>query len=117
MLNNIGWININLYFDSNYEILFFIESSIRISTKYFARLQISVFFYIFSIAFKVILKNPTIDNIIVINNIVVCGRFNKFKKGPMIVKINPSIDEMKNLGNLIIFSQKFGIFYVRDVSG
>lgn len=66
--------------------------------------------YIFNIAFKVILKNPIIPIRITINNVVVSGRFSKFKKGPMIVKINPSMDEMKNLGNLTIFSQKLGIF-------
>jgi len=60
-------------------------------------------------AFRVIVRKPNIDIIIITNNIVVCGRFSKFKKGPMIVKTRPSIDEMKNLGNLIIFSQKFGI--------
>jgi hypothetical protein len=40
---------------------------------------------------------------------VVLGSLNRLKKGPNIVSTNPSIDEMKNLGNLKRFSQKSGI--------
>jgi hypothetical protein len=44
---------------------------------------------------------------------VVFGLFNKLKKGPIIVKTNPRIEEKKNLGNLKIFSQKSGIVYIK----
>lgn len=40
---------------------------------------------------------------------VVCGRRNKFKKGPIIVNTRPNIADIKNLGNRNTFSQKSGI--------
>ena len=40
----------------------------------------------------------------------VCGLLSKLKNGPTIVKINPNIDEMKNLGNRRILSQKSDIW-------
>lgn len=46
------------------------------------------------------------DIIITSNNSAVCGRLSKLKKGPIIVKSNPNVEETKNLGNLSRFSQK-----------
>lgn len=42
-------------------------------------------------------------------SIAVCGLRNKFKAGPNIISNKPMIEEMKNLGNRKIFSQKVGI--------
>ena len=63
----------------------------------------------FNIAFKV--KEIKIKLLKVTNtkSIAVCGRRNKFKKGPTIIKISPSIEEIKNLGNRNTFSQNSGI--------
>jgi hypothetical protein len=41
---------------------------------------------------------------------LVLGVLSKLKNGPMIIKIRPNRDEMKNLGNRKVFSQKSGIF-------
>ena len=43
---------------------------------------------------------------------LVFGRFNKFKKGPAIVNINPTTEDIKNVGNLNKFSQKSGILFI-----
>jgi hypothetical protein len=62
-----------------------------------------------SIDLKVNHKNVS-KNITVSNRItVVFGLLSKLKNGPIIVKINPKVDEMKNLGNLSILSQKSDI--------
>lgn len=45
----------------------------------------------------------------IIKIIVVFGRRNKFKNGPIIMKISPSIEDIKNLGNRKTFSQNSGI--------
>mgnify|MGYP006999487993 CR=1 FL=1 len=41
--------------------------------------------------------------------IVVCGRRNRFKNGPIIVNTRPNIADIKNLGNRKTFSQKSGM--------
>lgn len=66
----------------------------------------------FNIAFKVKEIKIKLLNIINIKSKVVCGRRSKFKKGPIIIKISPSIDEIKNLGNRNTFSQNSGIFLI-----
>jgi hypothetical protein len=51
--------------------------------------------------------------ITIINNInAVSGRFNRLKRGPRSAKIIPRIDEIKNLGNFSIFSQKSDIIHL-----
>lgn len=50
-----------------------------------------------------------IINIISVNNIAVLGLLNKLNNGPVIININPNVDEIKKRGNLIKFSQKVGI--------
>lgn len=44
--------------------------------------------------------------------IAVCGLRNKFKDGPNIIRNNPMIEEMKNLGKRKTFSQKVGIYLI-----
>jgi hypothetical protein len=61
------------------------------------------------IAFKVKERKRIRVTKAIIKIIVVCGRCNKFKKGPIIVKTSPIIEDIKNLGNLKVFSQKSGI--------
>lgn len=63
----------------------------------------------FSIDFKVKNKNTSRDTIITTRITVVFGLFSRLKNGPIIVRINPKVDEMKNLGNLNILSQKSDI--------
>lgn len=63
----------------------------------------------FSIDFKVKNKNITKHTIIITKITVVFGLLSRLKNGPIIVKINPKVDEMKNLGNLNILSQKSDI--------
>jgi hypothetical protein len=63
----------------------------------------------FSIAFNVSTKNEEINTISTHNKKAVCGCLSRLKNGPIIVKINPKVDEMKNLGNLNILSQKSDI--------
>ena len=47
--------------------------------------------------------------IIIIKNTVVCGRWSRLKNGPTIININPSVEEIKNLGKRNMFSQKSDI--------
>jgi hypothetical protein len=65
-----------------------------------------------SIAFKVNEMNRIILTITTTKSIVVCGRRNKFKNGPIIVNIRPIVADIKNLGNRITFSQKSGILTI-----
>jgi len=44
--------------------------------------------------------------------IAVCGLRNKFRAGPNIIRNNPMIEEMKNLGKRKTFSQKVGIYLI-----
>ena len=67
---------------------------------------------ILSIAFKVNEINRLILMTITTKIIVVCGRLNRFKKGPIIVNTRPSEADIKNLGNRMTFSQKSGILTV-----
>ena len=62
-----------------------------------------------SMDFRVRNKNSTKSNTITIKIPAVFGLLSKLKNGPIIVKINPSVEEMKNLGNLSILSQKSDI--------
>ena len=63
----------------------------------------------FNIAFNV--KNKKVTVIKIIDNRIndVCGLLSKLKDGPMIVNIKPKVEEMKNLGNRKILSQKSDI--------
>jgi hypothetical protein len=63
----------------------------------------------FNIAFDV--KNKKVTVIKIIDNKIndVCGLLSKLKNGPMIVNIKPKVEEMKNLGNRKILSQKSDI--------
>jgi hypothetical protein len=63
----------------------------------------------FNIAFNV--KNKKVTVIKIIDNKIndVCGLLSKLKNGPMIVNIKPKVEEMKNLGNRKILSQKSDI--------
>jgi len=63
----------------------------------------------FSIDFKVKNKNNSRHTIISTRINEVFGLLSRLKNGPIIVKINPKVDEMKNLGNLNILSQKSDI--------
>jgi hypothetical protein len=63
----------------------------------------------FSIDLKVKNRNIIIEMIINIKIAVVFGLLSKLKNGPMIVKINPNVDEIKNLGNRNTLSQKSDI--------
>ena len=63
----------------------------------------------FSIDLKVRDKNVSRNNIATTKTTVVLGLLSRLKNGPIIVKINPRVDEMKNLGNLNILSQKSDI--------
>jgi hypothetical protein len=60
-------------------------------------------------AFNVNEINTKLLTVIKMKITVVCGRRNKFKKGPIIVKTRPNIADIKNLGNRSTFSQKSGI--------
>ena len=60
-------------------------------------------------AFNVRDKKLLIITIINIKNTVVCGRCSKLKNGPIIVNINPSVEEIKNLGKRSMLSQKSDI--------
>lgn len=66
----------------------------------------------FSIAFKVKEIKIRLLNVIITNINVVCGRRNKFKKGPIIIKTSPNIEDIKNLGNRNTFSQNSGIVLI-----
>lgn len=59
--------------------------------------------------FRVRNKNRSRSTNIIIKIPAVFGLLSKLKNGPIIVKINPNVDEMKNLGNLSILSQKSDI--------
>lgn len=63
----------------------------------------------FNIDFKVRNKNIIINNNIIIKITAVFGLLSKLKNGPIIVRINPKVDEIKNLGNLSTLSQKSDI--------
>jgi hypothetical protein len=63
----------------------------------------------FSIDLKVKNRNIIAEVIISIKIAVVFGLLSKLKNGPIIVKINPNVDEIKNLGNRNTLSQKSDI--------
>lgn len=63
----------------------------------------------FSIDLKVKPKNVSKQSITTTKITAVFGLLSRLKNGPIIVKINPKVDEMKNLGNLSILSQKSDI--------
>lgn len=65
----------------------------------------------FSMAFSVNTKNTEIDTINAHSRAAVVGRLSRLRNGPMIVKISPKVDEIKNLGNLSMFSQKLGMIF------
>ena len=62
-----------------------------------------------SIDLRVNQKNVSRSITITTRISVVFGLLSRLKNGPIIVKINPKVDEMKNLGNLSILSQKSDI--------
>lgn len=62
-----------------------------------------------NIDFKVRNKNTVMKRRTSIKTIVVFGLLSKLKNGPIIVKINPSVEEIKNLGNRNTLSQKSDI--------
>ena len=62
-----------------------------------------------NIDFKVRNKNTVMKRRTSIKTIVVFGLLIKLKNGPIIVKINPSVEEIKNLGNRNTLSQKSDI--------
>lgn len=62
-----------------------------------------------SIDLKVNHKNVSRNITVTTKTTVVLGLLSRLKNGPIIVKINPKVDEMKNLGNLSILSQKSDI--------
>jgi hypothetical protein len=63
----------------------------------------------FNIAFNV--RNKKITVIKIIDNRMndVCGLLSRLKNGPIIVNIKPKVEEIKNLGNRKILSQKSDI--------
>ena len=63
----------------------------------------------FNIAFNVRNKKITINKIIDIKINAVCGLLSRLKNGPIIVNIKPKVEEIKNLGNRRILSQKSDI--------
>lgn len=63
----------------------------------------------FSIDLKVKNRNVIAEVIINIKIAVVFGLLSKLKNGPIIVKINPNVEEIKNLGNRNTLSQKSDI--------
>jgi len=64
-----------------------------------------------NIAPNVIPRKVMLNTVARIRIQVVLGFRSKLKKGPNIISTNPSIEEMKNLGNLKRFSQKSGMEY------
>ena len=63
----------------------------------------------FNIAFSVRNRKITVNSIIDNKINDVCGLLSRLKNGPMMVKINPKVEEIKNLGNRKILSQKSDI--------
>jgi len=63
----------------------------------------------FSIDLNVKNRNVIAELIINIKIAVVFGLLSKLKNGPIIVKINPNVEEIKNLGNRNTLSQKSDI--------
>jgi hypothetical protein len=63
----------------------------------------------FSIHLNVKNRNVIAELIINIKIAVVFGLLSKLKNGPIIVKINPNVEEIKNLGNRNTLSQKSDI--------
>jgi len=63
----------------------------------------------FNIAFNVRNKKTTASNIIENKINAVCGLLIRLKNGTMIVSIKPKVEEIKNLGNRKILSQKSDI--------
>jgi hypothetical protein len=63
----------------------------------------------FNIAFNV--RNKKITVIKTIDNRIndVCGLLSRLKNGPIIVNTKPNVEEIKNLGNRRILSQKSDI--------
>lgn len=63
----------------------------------------------FSIAFSVRDKKMTVNTIIDNKINDVCGLLSRLKNGPIIVSTKPKVEEIKNLGNRKILSQKSDI--------
>jgi hypothetical protein len=63
----------------------------------------------FNIAFNVRNKKTTASKVIENKITVVCGLLRRLKNGPIIVSIKPKVEEIKNLGNRNILSQKSDI--------
>jgi hypothetical protein len=63
----------------------------------------------FNIAFNVSNMNVHKNTINIIKIIVFLGLLSRLKNGPMMVKINPNVEDMKNRGNRSRFSQKSDI--------
>jgi hypothetical protein len=63
----------------------------------------------FNIAFNVRNKKTTASKIIENKINAVCGLLRRLKNGPMIVSIKPKVEEIKNLGNRNMLSQKSDI--------
>lgn len=64
-----------------------------------------------SIACKVRYTNINMESVNTKKTRLVFGFLSKLKNGPIIIKIRPNIEEIKNLGKRNAFSQKSGIFY------
>ncbi len=65
----------------------------------------------FNIAFSVRSRNVHKNIISSIRIIVFFGLLSRLKNGPIMVKINPSVEEMKNRGNRKRLSQKSDIIF------
>jgi len=63
----------------------------------------------FNIAFSVSHRNVTKNMINTIKIIVFFGLLSRLKNGPIMVRINPNVEDMKNRGNRNRFSQKSDI--------
>jgi hypothetical protein len=63
----------------------------------------------FNIAFNVSNMNVHKNTINIIKIIVFLGLLSRLKNGPMMVKTNPNVEDMKNRGNRSRFSQKSDI--------
>ena len=63
----------------------------------------------FNIAFSVSNMNMHKNTINIIKMIVFFGLLSRLKNGPIMVRINPNVEDMKNRGNRNRFSQKSDI--------
>lgn len=63
----------------------------------------------FNIAFSVSSMNVHREITNIIKIIVFFGLLSRLKNGPIMVKINPNVEDMKNRGNRSRFSQKSDI--------